>query len=67
LRIGVGQPPGHLDSADFVLDRFSKSERGEIERAIGAAADAVEACVSAGIDQAMNRFNVGCKKEDDPS
>lgn len=67
LRIGVGQPPGHLDSADYVLDRFSKSERGEIERAIGAAADAVETCVAAGIEQAMNRFNVACKKEDDPS
>lgn len=67
LRIGVGQPPQHLDSADYVLDRFHKSELAAIDEATGRAADAVEMWVIDGIDQAMNRFNVGCKKEDDPS
>ena len=67
LRIGIGQPPEHLDSADYVLDRFSKSELREVEPAVGAAADAVETWVREGIDQAMNRFNVGCKKENDSS
>ena len=67
LRIGVGQPPEHLDSADYVLDRFHKSELAEIDRAIGAAADAVEVWITSGINQAMNRFNVACKRDDDLS
>ena len=67
LRIGVGLPPPGRDSADYVLDRFHKSEREAIDAAIGTAADAVEAWISEGIDRAMNRFNVGCKNTDDPS
>lgn len=67
LRIGVGQPPEGRDSADYVLDRFGKAEMREIEPAVRSAADAVEAWVSEGVDRAMNRFNVGCKNNDDPS
>jgi PTH1 family peptidyl-tRNA hydrolase len=67
LRIGVGQPESGRDSADYVLERFHKSELAVIDAAILIAADAVEAWIAQGIDQAMNRFNVGCKTGDDPS
>lgn len=67
LRIGVGQPPNGRDSADYVLDRFAKAEMKEIEPAVRTAADAVETWIAEGVDQAMNRFNVGCKNSDDQS
>lgn len=67
LRIGIGLPEGGRDSADHVLDRFHKSELADIDAAIVTAADAVEAWIADGIDQAMNRFNIGCKNSDDPS
>ena len=67
LRIGVGQPPAGRDSADYVLDRFHKSEQPAIDTAIGVAADAVETWLAEGIDRAMNRFNVGCKTDAEPS
>lgn len=46
-----------MDPADFVLRRFRKSERDEIDIAINCAADAVEAIAEAGVESAMNRFN----------
>jgi len=67
LRIRVDLPPPGRDSADYVLDRFHKSEREALDAAIGTAAEAVEAWITEGIDRAMNRFNVGCKNADDPS
>jgi PTH1 family peptidyl-tRNA hydrolase len=67
LRIGIGLPEADRDSADYVLERFHKSELATIDEAILRAADAVETWVTAGVDRAMNRFNVGCKNEGDPS
>ena len=56
-----------VPSADYVLDRFHKSELATIDEAVRSAANAVEMWVANGIDQAMNRFNIGCKNSDDPS
>jgi PTH1 family peptidyl-tRNA hydrolase len=67
LRIGVDKPPDGRDSADYVLDRFGKTELREIEAAVRTAADAVETWVAEGVDNAMNRFNVGCKNSDEQS
>lgn len=67
LRFGVGKPDPGRDSADYVLERFHKSEVAAVDTAVRAAADAVETWVIEGIDRAMNRFNVGCKNDDDPS
>jgi PTH1 family peptidyl-tRNA hydrolase len=57
VRIGVGKPQSREHGADHVLNRFSKRERTEIDVTIEQAADAVEAIISDGIDQAMNHFN----------
>jgi PTH1 family peptidyl-tRNA hydrolase len=65
LRIGIGRPPGQMDSADFVLSRFAKSEQPEIERAIVSAADGVELWVRSGVAAAMNRINAKPEKCED--
>jgi PTH1 family peptidyl-tRNA hydrolase len=50
LRIGVGRPPGRMDPADFVLQRFSSDEESEI--LIQEAADVLEAFVAGGEEAA---------------
>jgi PTH1 family peptidyl-tRNA hydrolase len=57
LRIGIGPPPEHWDVSDFVLSKFSKEEKPDVERAIVLAADAVEAWLTDGIESSMNRYN----------
>ena len=57
VRIGVGKPVSKEQGAGHVLNKFSKSERVEIDVTVEQAADAVEAIVRDGIETAMNRFN----------
>ena len=57
VRLGVGKPLSKERGVDHVLNKFSKSERVEIDVAIEQAADAVEAIARDGIEAAMNRFN----------
>jgi PTH1 family peptidyl-tRNA hydrolase len=58
VRVGIGRPPGRMDSADYVLRRPSKSEQLDLDVAIEEAADAVELILAEGPAAAMNRFNV---------
>jgi len=55
VRIGIGSSRG--DIVDYVLSRFHRSERETAREATRRAADAVEAILAAGIEEAMNRFN----------
>ena len=57
LRIGIGRPPGRQDPADFVLGRFGKAEREEMDVTVALAADAVELWVREGTVAAMNKYN----------
>ena len=57
VRIGVGKPVSKEQGAGHVLNKFSKSERIEIDVTVEQAADAVEAIVRDGIETAMNQFN----------
>jgi len=57
LRIGVGLPPDNWDVADYVLSRFGKKEKPEIETAIMQAADAVASWTKEGIHYCMNHYN----------
>lgn len=42
LKVGVGRPPGRMDPADYVLQRFAKKEREEVDVMVEDAADVVE-------------------------
>ena len=42
LKVGVGRPPGRMDPAAFVLGRFSKEERPEVDLLVGDAVGVVE-------------------------
>jgi len=58
LRIGIGPlPPGTGDTADFVLEQFSREEREVINQLLDPMGEAVECWLSDGIEVAMNRFN----------
>jgi PTH1 family peptidyl-tRNA hydrolase len=57
LRIGIGSPPESRDAADWVLGRFAKAEREEIDVAVVRAADAVEMWAGEGLAASMNRYN----------
>jgi len=57
LRVGVGAEDMPKDLTGYVLGPFSKEEILVMKEAISTAADAVEAFLGQGIDEAMNRFN----------
>lgn len=42
LKVGIGRPPGRQDPADYVLSRFSKKEREEVDPVVEDAAEVVE-------------------------
>ncbi|MFN2587466.1 MAG: aminoacyl-tRNA hydrolase [Actinomycetota bacterium] len=61
VRVGIGRPPGFKDAVGHVLEGFSAAERKELPFVLEAAADAVEAVVTSGIERAMNEFNTRAK------
>lgn len=58
VRVGVGRPPGRMDTADYVLKDFSKDEKNDLPFLIDTAADAVEAIMSLGLDAAQRKFHI---------
>ena len=56
-RFGVGRPPGRQDPADYVLSPFPASLGEELRLEVDRCADAVEALIAAGLDEAQSRFN----------
>ena len=57
VRVGVGRPPGRMDTADYVLKDFSGSEKKDLPFLIGDAADAVETLVREGLLPAQQQFH----------
>ena len=64
IKVGVGEKPGSMDLADYVLSRFSKGEQEMMDQAFREAAEAAAAVIGQGIDAAMNHFN-GRKKAEE--
>lgn len=58
LKIGIGRPAPGQDSADYVLEPFSRDERARIEPVLDRAVQALECIVVKGVAAAMNEFNV---------
>lgn len=57
LRVGVGRPPGQMDPAAYVLQKFRKEELADMDAAIRSAASGVELWIRSGIEAAMNSVN----------
>ena len=57
VRVGVGRPPGRMDTADYVLRDFSGTERKELPILVDDAADAVELLVAEGLLAAQGKFH----------
>jgi peptidyl-tRNA hydrolase, PTH1 family len=57
IRLGVGPVPEGVDSADFVLARFSKQERETVEKIVQRAAEAVIFSLDHPLAEVMSKFN----------
>ncbi|WP_341393953.1 aminoacyl-tRNA hydrolase [Arthrobacter sp. G119Y2] len=57
VRVGVGRPPGRMDTADYVLKDFPPAEAKELPFLIGDAADAVELLLTEGLTAAQQKFH----------
>lgn len=57
VKMGVGEKPRGWDLVDYVLGRFSKSDREAVEEAADRAVEAIRTIIADGPDAAMNRFN----------
>jgi PTH1 family peptidyl-tRNA hydrolase len=57
LRIGVGSPPPEWDVAAYVLSKFTKDERAEVDEAVKAATDGLSDWIRHGVEYCMNQYN----------
>ena len=66
LRFGIGRPPGKMDPVNYVLQPFKGDDLIRADELASRAADAVEVWLSAGIEEAMTRFNGDAKASQPP-
>lgn len=59
VRMGVGRPPGRMDTADYVLRRFSGAEAKELPLLIDDVADAVEMLTEQGLVATQQHVHSG--------
>ena len=57
LRMGIGRPPLHMSSGDYVLQAFSPEERAQMPELISRALKAVDNWMSDGLTMSMNLWN----------
>ena len=57
LRVGIGRPPGRMDTADFVLQNFNSIEKQELPTTLEIAADMVEAIATLGLAEAQQKYH----------
>jgi PTH1 family peptidyl-tRNA hydrolase len=57
VRVGVGRPPGRMDTADYVLRDFAPAEKKELPFLLDDASDAVELLIRDGLTAAQQRFH----------
>lgn len=57
IKVGVGEKPRGWDLADYVLGRFDKREREQVDEAVIHAVDAAAMILDGRTDAAMNTFN----------
>lgn len=64
IKIGVGEKPKKYDLADYVLSRFSKAEREQMEEGYEKAVKAAVMILNGETDAAMNEYNRKAKQEE---
>ncbi len=64
VRLGIGRPLHKDDVVNYVLSRFSKSERPVFEEAVVTAADAVEDIIFDGLERAQCKYNTSVKENE---
>jgi PTH1 family peptidyl-tRNA hydrolase len=57
VRVGVGKPHPNQNLADYVLERFPKSEQELLVPVVKDAVSAIETMIKDDVDLAMNRYN----------
>lgn len=62
MRIGIGRPPGQMDAAAYVLQKFTPQEQEILDLTLDRAVKAAQVFVERGLETAMNLFN-GALKE----
>jgi PTH1 family peptidyl-tRNA hydrolase len=58
VKIGIGRPAPRQDSADYVLQAFTREEIEILNPCLDLAVDALECLIHRGVSVAMNQFNV---------
>ncbi|CAK7344313.1 unnamed protein product [Dovyalis caffra] len=61
LCIGIGNPPGTMDMKAFLLQKFSPTEREQIDASLEQGVEAVRALIRGGFTHKISRFNLGQK------
>jgi len=62
LRLGIGRPPDHVPTADYLLQDFQKDDRVLLDEVCDAAVCAIESFLTDGIQLAMSKYN-GAKEK----
>ena len=57
MRLGIGRPPGQMESADYVLQHFSKADDEVLKIVLRFAVEAGQTFIRDGLVTAMNRYN----------
>lgn len=57
MRLGIDQPPGRMEAADYVLQEFSRAQAEHLPEILDRAAEAVLTFIEEGLEAAMNRYN----------
>ena len=57
VRVGIGRPATPQDTADYVLDRFAKSEKLALNDLIMRSCDAIESLIVKGLEVTQQNFN----------
>jgi len=58
VKVGIGRPHKDMDLTDYVLQPFDERQRNLLDEVISKAQVAVEMILEAGIQAAMNRYNL---------
>lgn len=64
VKIGIGRPAPGQNSADYVLEQFTRDEMVVLEPSLERAVDALECLIHRGAAAAMNQFNVRERAEE---